>query len=446
MLPKRFVIIFSAIVLLTAAAALAELSGSYLVPLDDPAIQYATRPTADPVTLLQRRMDRGEVALEFHPDLGYLPSLLQQLQTPVSSQVLVFSRTSFQAARIYPRIPRALYFNDTVSVGHVRGGDVLEIASVDPRQGVIFYTLDQRPSTSPQITRRDDCLQCHVNGSTLGVPGLMVRSVHPDISGIPLYDLGTFITDHRSPIKERWGGWYVSGTHGTQTHMGNVTYEKGGMPRRDSPKSDNVTDLGRHLDTSAYLSPHSDIVALMVLEHQTRMQNLITRVGFETRMALHSQKAINEALKQPANEMSESTMRRINGPADELAAYMLFAGEARLEGGIVGASNFAAEFAKAGPRDRKGRSLRQFDLTARMFKYPCSYLIYSEAFDNMPEQTRQRVYQRLWEVLTGRDKSPAFAHLSAADRQAIFEILVETKRGLPENWVGGLRSSAAQLP
>lgn len=226
MIRYRNALIAAAVALPIATLALADLSGSYVVPLDDPAIQYATRPVSDPVSKLQQRLDRGEVKLEYDPDLGYLTSVLRNLQTPVSSQVLVFSKTSFQAARIYPKMPRALYFNDTVAVGWVRGGDMLELATVDPRQGIIFYTLDQWRSTSPQLVRRDDCLQCHYNGSTLGVPGLLVRSVYPDISGVPLFHLGTFVTDHRSPLKERWGGWYVTGTHGTQTHMGNTIYRE----------------------------------------------------------------------------------------------------------------------------------------------------------------------------------------------------------------------------
>jgi hypothetical protein len=164
------------------------------------------------------------------------------------------------------------------------------------------------------------------------------------------------------------------------------------------------------------------------------MQNLITRVGYETRMALSSQAAINRELKQPESEMSDSTKRRINGPADVLASYMLFADEAPLEDRVAGTSTFARDFAKEGPRDRRGRSLREFDLTHRLFRYPCSYLIYSEAFESLPEQARQRVYRRLWEVLSGLDKSPTYASFSAGDRRAIIEILRETKPDLPAYW------------
>jgi hypothetical protein len=422
-----------AVTLLGGARAIADhLSGSYVVPLDDPSIQYPSRQVNDPVARLQARLDRGETKLDYHLDFGYLPSLLKNLNVPFSSQVLVFSKTSFQAARIYPRIPRALYFNDSVSVGYVRGGDVLELAAADPKQGIIFYTLDQGPA-APELVRRDDCVQCHASGSTLGVPGLLVRSVHPDRMGSPLTALGSFITDHRSPLKERWGGWYVSGTHGKLAHMGNRLYERAGTNDADGPPSENVTDLGRHLNIDAYLTPHSDIVALMVLEHQTRMQNLIIRVGWETRLALASQAAMDELDKRPAGEWSESTRRRIHGPVEDLVEYMLFSKEAAIEG-MKGTTGYMTQFERQGPKDNKGRSLRQFDLTRRMFKYPCSYMIYSEAFDGMPEAARDRVYRRLWEVLTGQDTSAAFGYLTKEDRAAVLEILKETKSGLPDYW------------
>jgi hypothetical protein len=438
---SRLAAILSGIAVLLAASAFADLDGSYVLPLDVSAIQYATRPLADPVTLLQQRIKQGEAKLDYDPDNGYLPSVLRNLKVPVSSQLLVFSKTSFQAPRISPRMPRALYFNDQVSVGWVKGGDVVEIASVDPRQGVIFYTLDQEQSASPRIVRRDECLQCHASGSTLGVPGFVVRSVYPDASGMPLFHAGTFITDHRSPLKQRWGGWYVTGKHGTETHMGNMIYEDAQTPQPETADGGNVTDLKGFFDAGRYLSPGSDIVALMTIEHQSRMQNLITRVGYETRMALESQTAMNQALKRPADEVSDSTVRRINAAAEALVTYMLFTDEALINHRITGSSSFASEFAGQGPKDRRGRSLRQFDLTRRMFQYPCSYLIYSEAFDNLPEPARKRIYQRLWEVLADRDRTPAFARLSSADRRAVFEILLDTKKGLPDYW----RTSSAPV-
>ncbi|MCX6625831.1 MAG: hypothetical protein NTY38_33170, partial [Acidobacteria bacterium] len=297
---------------LAAGCTFAELGGSYLVPLDHDAIQYAKAPVDDPVYRLAQQVARGDVKLEFEDNgMGHLRSVLKQLGITVDSQVLVFSKTSFQASRISPRFPRALYFNDNVAVGWVRGGDVLELAALDPRQGIIFYTVDIENVAKPRFDRRDACLQCHQSGSTLGIPGLVVRSVFPEPSGMPLFQSGTFITDHRSPMKERWGGWYVSGTHGGQHHMGNAVVRDRNKPDQlEKEGAQNVTSLTGRFDTSAYLSPHSDIVALMTLEHQTHMTNLITRVAWETRMALYYQAGINKALNQPEGFIGESGTRR----------------------------------------------------------------------------------------------------------------------------------------
>ena len=406
-----------------------------MVPLDHDAIQYASRPVTDPVAKLQQSLAAGEVTLEFDENTGYLPAVLKALNVPRESQVLVFSKTSFQAPRIYPRMPRAIYFNDSVSVGWVRSGDVVEVASVDPQQGVIFYTLDQEKTATPRFERRDTCLQCHASGATLGVPGLVVRSVFPEQSGMPLFQAGSFVTDHRSPLKERWGGWYVSGTHGSQVHMGNAIVRDRNKPGElDADGTQNLTNLSGHFDTAPYLAPHSDIVALMALEHQSHMTNLLIRVGWETRLAVHDSAAINKALDRPEPELSDSANRRINNAVEELLEYMLFTQETRLTEPVRGVSGFAEAFARSGLRDRQGRSLRDLDLKTRLLRYPCSYLIYSDAFDELPEITRDRVYRRLFEILTGRDTSAKFAKLSSEDRKAIFEILRDTKEGLPDYW------------
>jgi hypothetical protein len=415
--------------------AMAGLGGSYVVPLDHNAIQYASRPFDDQIARLQQRVTAGQVKLEFAESRGYLGSMLKALDVPPESQVLVFSKTSFQAPRIAPRLPRAVYFNDSVSVAWVRGGDVLEFAAVDPRQGVVFYTLDQRETAKPHFERRDTCLQCHATGATLGVPGLVVRSVYPEPSGMPLFQAGGFVTDHRSPLKERWGGWYVSGKHGAQVHMANAVARDRDKPEKlETDGTQNVTDLRPFFDTAAYLTPHSDIVALMALEHQVRMTNLITRVGFEARMALHDNAAMNKALDRPEDEISESVTRRVNSAAEELVEYMLFTEEARLTEPVQGVSGFTDSFERGASRDRTGRSLRDLDLQTRLLQYPCSYLIYSEAFDKMPVIARDRVYRRLWEVLSEGDANPKFANLSKEDREAILEILLATKKGLPVYW------------
>jgi hypothetical protein len=123
--------------------------------------------------------------------------VLDALKVPVDSQALVFSQTSFQGPKIHIDNPRAIYFSDTVAVGWVRGGDILEVAAQDPKQGVIFYALDQKEAATPQLTRNNECLACHLSWETLGVPGLTVQSVHPlpdDISYV-----NGFTTAHTSP-------------------------------------------------------------------------------------------------------------------------------------------------------------------------------------------------------------------------------------------------------
>jgi hypothetical protein len=396
-----------------------RLEDTFYIPLDHPAIQYA-RPPEDPVARLEKRLESGSVKLEFAPNgWGYLPAVLKQLGINIDSQVLVFSKTSIQTARITPRTPRAIYFNDEVAVGYVQNGEVLELTSLDPKQGVILYTFDAEKSDHPEFTRRDDCLRCHQGAPTLGVPGILVSSVHPRTGEGREPHGAAFLTDGRSSLDERWGGWYVTGTHGSQYHLGNnvglVDPVQPGGPRREGTQ--NVTSLEEMFNTSKYLAPTSDLVALMTLEHQTRMTNLLTRIGWDTRIAL-----------------ADGKTDGLDAEIEELVGYMLFADEAPLREPVAGVSTFTKTFAARGPRDKKGRSLRDFDLQKRLFRYPLSYMIYSGAFDGLPPRARDRVYQRLYEVLTGKDKGEKFAALSAVDRQAVIEIVRETKPSLPKYW------------
>jgi hypothetical protein len=411
---------------------LSALPARGVLPFEGEPIRYLTAEVHDPVARLQKALDRGEASLDYDRRHGYLKSVLDRLGVPVSSQVLVFSKTSFQHQLISPRAPRALYFNDDVYVGWVRGGDVLEIASIDPDQGSTFYLLDQEKSRRPSFQRQThDCLQCHASGKTQEVPGLLVRSVYPDGSGGPVFNAGSFVTGHESPFEERWGGWYVTGSHGRQEHMGNVFVTDREHPERlDRASGSNVTDLSDRFDVSPYLSGHSDIAALMVLEHQTQMHNLITLANYQARLALHYEAGINKALGRPHDAISPSTERRIRSPVEKLLRYMLFSGEPALSDPVSGTSGFADQFAASGPRDSRGRSLRELDLRNRLFKYPCSFLIHSDQIDALPAPARDHLSRRLGEVLTGRDPSPDFAHLSPEDRRAILEILRDTEPGL----------------
>jgi hypothetical protein len=321
-------------------------------------------------------------------------------------------------------------------VGWVQRGDVVEVSAVDPQQGAVFYTLDQQSAEQPRFTRQtDECLLCHGSSHTLGVPGHFVRSVFPDRAGMPVLSAGTFRTDYTSPLNERWGGWYVTGLHGKQRHMGNVTVADRNQPEQlDTESGANLVDLHDRIDVDRYLTDSSDIVALMVLEHQVAMHNRFTVANYQARFADRDAKIMNEALGRPADYESESTKRRYSSAAEKVLDCLLLVDEQPLSDPIEGTSAFATEFQRRGPVDHQGRSLRQLDLKQRLFKFPCSYLIYSSAFDALPGRVRDGIYERLWEVLTGRDQSPKYAHLSAADRQAILEIVRGTKSDLPACW------------
>ena len=418
-----------AAILIVAAWALAErLEDTFFIPPDHPAIQYAQRPPGDPVALLDQRLRRDQVKFGAAPNgLGYLPSVLKELGVNADSQVLVFSKTSIQAEKIGPRTPRAIYFNDDVSVGFVRNSDLLELTALDPAQGVKFYVLAN--SSPPTFARSDDCLRCHQGAVTLGVPGLLVSSIHPDSGEPHAPHGGAFMTDQRTPFNQRWGGWYVTGTHGPQVHQGNnvnlVDPIHPGGPSTE--ETQNVTSLAGRFDTARYLAPTSDIVALMTLEHQTRMTNLMIRIGWDARIALHDHKLRDQKTDTAAQALIDSEIGQI-------VTYMLFADEEPLAAPVKGVSTFTRTFPERGPRDSQGRGLRDFDLKTRLFRYPLSYMIYSAAFDGMPRIVRERVYRRLYDVLTGQDRSQAFARRSVEDRTAILEIVRETKRNLPAYW------------
>jgi hypothetical protein len=404
------------------------------VGLDRPPINYSSATSSDAIAAFFQKVRSGQAAMEWNDDSGYLSSLLKNLDIPLSSQVLVFSKTSLQRARISPKTPRAIYFNDEVAIGYCYRGSVLEIAAADAKLGMVFYTADQESGKGATITRQtESCLIRHGSSANQGFPGYLARSVSAGRSGEPVFSRGSKRVDHTTTFADRWGGWYVTGKSGRQTHQGNRLCDaRSGEPVGND--GTNVLDLKPFFTVAHYLTPHSDLVALMVLEHQGEAYNRLTRANFLTRVALYEQADLNKAFGRPANERSESITRRIQSACEPLVQYLLFCDEAPLTEAVTGTSAFAKEFTARGPFDSRGRTLREFDLRSRMFRYPMSYLIHSRAFDGLPAEAREQVYLRLWEVLSGKDQTKQFAHLTAADRQAVLEILRETKKGLPGYW------------
>jgi hypothetical protein len=349
------------------------------------------RPAAA-ISSFNEAVERGAFTLAFEPTSGNLRSVLEYFRIPTESQIVVFSQDSFQSKLINQENPRAIYFNDDVSIGWVRGSSSIEAAAVDPRSGIAFYTLENG-AEKPRFRRHDSCLSCHQSHQTLGVPGLFVLSTSPESYG------GGFVSDHRTPFTERWGGWYVTGFSSRFRHLGNRTGQGW------------VRSLYDQFDTSGYLAEYSDVAALMTFEHQTQAANLITRLAWEA--------------------TTRESGRRLTDAVNSLVDYLLFVDEAPLPSRIIGTSGFREKFESVGPYDRRGRSLRQFDLNKRMMRYPCSYMIYSKAFDALPSGVRESVYARMWDILAGRSDEQKYARISRADRESVVEILQDTKRDLP---------------
>jgi hypothetical protein len=389
-----------------------------IVPIDHPAIAYRAAATQNPVAMLSDRLQAGLLELKPDPSAsGVLRSLLDALDVPVESQLAVFAAASLQANRIRPSNPRVIYFNDAVTVAWVRGGFV-EMAAHDAEKGAVFYRVLQQPAGQPLLLRDTACLQCHYSATTLGVPGFMARSIPSDARGDILPWLGNYLIDHRSPLNERWGGWYVTGQTGVRSHLGNTPIADRTLQALDNPNpGPPLANLSARFDTSAYLTPQSDVVALLVFEHQVHLMNLLTRIGAEARILAHEGKAA-------------AAPQQLAAAARETVDYMLFVDEAPLEN-VAGSNGFAKAFSARGPRDSKGRSLRDLDLRQRLMRYPCSYMIYSPAFDGLPIAAKDAIYSRLWAVLSGDDAAAKYHRLSDADRTAVIEILRDTKPDLP---------------
>ena len=382
-----------------------------------PAVAYATQQPHDPVAQLNEKLAAGSTTLAYERGSGYLRAVLNALAIPVESQIATFAKSSVQLPIISPANPRTLFFNDSVIVGWPRGG-FIEAAAIDPQLGVEFYILNQQESAAPRFERGRGCVSCHLSSeATLDIPGLLLRSQAALANGQTMRQLGSEVVDHRLPLSKRWGGWYVTGRNVGVASLGNVMLSP--PVETDAavePQTIALTTLRGKFDTDTYLSPYSDVTALMVFDHQVRMTNLLARMSWEARAA----------------EGRADAAMLVDAVAREIVDYMLFVDEAPLTGRVEGSSGFAEWFSAQGPADAHGRSLRQLDLNERLLRYRCSYMIYSDAFDGLPRTAREAIYRRMYAVLSGQDQTPRYARLTATDRRTIIEILRDTKSGLPD--------------
>jgi len=396
-----------------------------------PPINYSHAKPHDAVTRLRSQIESGKLKLA-GSDREVVQTLLRDLHIPVTSQLLVFSKTSFQKDRISPTHPRALYYNDDCYVGWVPGG-LVEVAAIDPQLGPVFYSFDPRNLSAqnvPNFARDEDCMRCHGGQFVPGIPGVFARSVYAGSNGEPFFRQGTEVVDYRTPFNERWGGWYVTGLHGKALHRGNVFASEDGDKLVFNPAAGaNVTNVSAFFDTNDYLTNSSDIVALLVFEHQTAMQNALTRAGINCRHMLDYQKRLAQDLKEPLkdDEPHYDSVRRIfEHSADDVVDALLFKDEADLPDKITGSKTFQKAFMADAKRASDGSSLKDLLVSDHLFKNRCSYLIYSDAYLSLPQPLKRRIHARLIKALDPVHPDPRYCYIHESERRRIVTILRET--------------------
>jgi hypothetical protein len=384
---------------------------------EHPAIQYGVRPVSDRVAKLNEALKRGERSLQRDSRSGYLLSTLQALGVPVDSQLLVFSKTGVQRAFTSPHNPRAIFFDTSVVVGYVPGAPAIEVAADDPQQGVAFYTLDQS-AAAPTFTRQTMCLTCHVSASTLNVPGLIARSNAVGDDGNVMPQVASNDVDQQTPHPDRWGGWYVTSEgapapYNQRGHLGNITFSNGGVTSNQVF----IDWLNSSPETRGYPLATSDIGTMLVFDHQMHAINLLTRLNWESRIAPDD----------GTGTLADGVQRLV----DELADYLLFVGEVAPSASLIPRPGFAKYLESKAPKDGRGRSFGELDLGRRLLRYPCSYMVYSEAFDGLSVPVKQAVYRRMTAILSGNDARPHYRWMTADERRDVLEILRDTKADFP---------------
>lgn len=395
-----------------------------------PTIGYAERPTHNAISRLQERINRGEARLEFREPRGYLDSVLNALGIDPRSQTLVYSKTSLQLDLISGATPRAIYFDDDTYVAWIPRTRILEIATMDGVLGPVFYTLSNTSPDELHIDRETSrCLTCHDTWGMTGggVPTFLFLSTLVDKEGESITGQPGASTSDRSPISTRWAGWYVTGEPTKQAHLGNILVEPDAdTSRPESLSPGNVASVKPLFDARTYLTDKSDIVALLVFEHQAYVGNLITRANYKSRTLL-DKNGLDASKTQTWSAIPEPVQKQLKAMLEPLVQALLFVGAAPIDAELRSSSGFDRWFEAKGPKDTSGRSLRDLDLHTRVFRYPLSYLIYSESFGGLPSFAKEYVYRRIGDVLSGREQSPGYGHISADERRTVREILVATK-------------------
>lgn len=378
--------------------------GEENLPIGQSPVDYFSPATEDRVAELIRRKDRGEAHVPFDEATGYLRGLLDALDVPVESQLLVFSKGSVQQRLISPATPRAIYFNTEVSVAWIPGAPQLEVMAQDPHKGSLFYLIPQTPDGF-RPRREQQCLSCHVSSRSVGVPGFLLHSLETDEAGKPV--AGFSPVSHRTEVARRWGGWYVSGTTSAQPHRGNLIGRADVERHAAEPLFRGaLTDLSSLVVLERYPARTSDVAAHLVLDHLAHGSNLLVRLGMERRLG------------------------RTGTALEDCVAYLLLLDEAPLAGPIRGAPEFQQRWERQAPRTADGRSLYELELQTRLFRWGVSPLVASRTFQALPDDVRAELAGRLTRLLDGRDPWPA-PERDPATRAAALEILRAVVPGWP---------------
>ncbi|MEY4378375.1 MAG: hypothetical protein RLZ85_256 [Verrucomicrobiota bacterium] len=404
-------------------------------PFEEPPISYSATQAHDRATAINAAFLKKADEVRSLPAKKRLQWLLDELGIPVESQLLVFSKTSLQRDLINPETPRVLYFSDEAYVGWSVTGS-FEVAIFDAKLGTTFYLLDQHATKEePLFERSGDCLLCHSRHEH--TPSLRTRSVFPDANGEPLSGSGGANIAPSTPLAERWGGWYLTGTKDPFQHRANLTGRKvedfegpNAMPTR------NLASLEGVVDTRRYLLKTSDVVPMLMHDHQVHVHNVLSTANQDARIALHRWPAMREILGLPKDAPPQgSCVVVFDSQAEKILDALLCRDEAPWPAeGLRSDGVFAKAYAKTRKPDTKGRSLRDLDLRTRLFTYRCSPLIYSQSFATLPKELRDIVLLRLSSGLRAFPPSPSFGHLADDERVAIHEILTATLPDLPAGW------------
>jgi hypothetical protein len=259
-------------------------------------------------------------------------------------------------------------------------------------------------------------MNCHAPHHLDNIPGLAIESVVPGPTGGGERAFRRQQSGHGVPLDLRFGGWLVTGTGPSfPQNWGNQIIEY-----RDGQPVQEPIAPGQLFDFNRYPIQTSDVLPQLVQEHQIGFVNRALQAGYRTRELL-------EGGPSPENARLIDTMAR------SLVRYLLFADEAPLpRGSVPGDPAFKTAFLAERRPAANGAALKDFDLTTRLFRYRCSYEVYSPIFGGLPEPLKLAIYRLVDHVLGADPPDPEFAYLGDDERKTIRTILRETVADYPK--------------